>query len=63
MNDLLVVLAPRIDHSRVVQMCIETNMLEFISEYITSTSQAKSKDEPLDSCVKMENAAISENAR
>lgn len=43
LNDLLVVLTPRIDHSRVVQMFTKTNNLPLIKPYLISVQQANNK--------------------
>jgi clathrin heavy chain len=43
LNDLLVVLTPRIDHSRVVQMFSKTNNLPLIKPYLISVQQANNK--------------------
>ncbi|KAJ3401399.1 hypothetical protein HDU80_006064 [Chytriomyces hyalinus] len=43
MNDLLVVLTPRIDHTRVVQMFQKTNNLPLIKPYLISVQQSNNQ--------------------
>ncbi|KAI8807650.1 hypothetical protein BJ742DRAFT_811431 [Cladochytrium replicatum] len=43
LNDLLVVLTPRIDHTRVVSMFTKTNNLPLIKQYLISVQQANNQ--------------------